>query len=275
MIPVEVKALDCSADDGLFGLRLDCGHPIRARAVVVASGARYRRPPIANLPEFDGRGVWYWASPVEGRLCAGEEVILVGGGNSAGQAAVYLSGHAAKVRMMVRGRDLADSMSRYLIDRIAATPNIELMTETELVALEGTPASGLERVRWRNKRNGEETTGEIRNVFCSSAQTRPRAGWMGAAWSSTRPALSSPAPIARKAASARSCRSNRISGVCSPLATSAQGRSNAIGGAIGEGAQVVQSLHSFLADAAAPTLAAPISRSGNQAISMSSQNPIQ
>ena len=85
----------------------------------------------------------------EARLCAGEEVVLVGGGNSAGQGAVFLSAHAAKVRVMVRGPSLADSMSRYLIDRIAAAPNIELMTETEIVALTGAPNAGLEKVRWR------------------------------------------------------------------------------------------------------------------------------
>ncbi len=80
--------------------------------MVVASGARYRRPAIENLDRFEGRGVWYWASPIEGRLCAEQEIILVGGGNSAGQAAVFLSGHAKRVRMMIRSGDLADSMSR-------------------------------------------------------------------------------------------------------------------------------------------------------------------
>ena len=87
---------------------------------MVASGARYRHPAIADIARFEGRGIWYWASQIEARLCAGEEVILVGGGNSAGQGAVFLSGHASKVRMMVRGPGLAESMSRYLIDRIAA-----------------------------------------------------------------------------------------------------------------------------------------------------------
>jgi thioredoxin reductase (NADPH) len=128
--------------DGLFALEFDCGDAILARTVVVASGARYRRPAIANLQDLEGRGVWYWASAIEARLCAGEEIILVGGGNSAGQSAVFLSGQAAKVRMTVRAKGLADSMSRYLIDRIAATPNIELMTETEIAALEGAPRQG-------------------------------------------------------------------------------------------------------------------------------------
>ena len=86
---------------------------------------RYRRPKVDSLAAFEGRGIWYWASPIEARLCSGEEVIVVGGGNSAGQAAVFLSAHARTVRMMVRGDGLAASMSRYLIDRIAAAANID------------------------------------------------------------------------------------------------------------------------------------------------------
>ena len=151
MIPVEVKSLDCSRDDGAFGLKLDDGDVLRARSVVVASGARYRRPEIENLADFEGRGVWYWASPIEARLCAEQEVVLVGGGNSAGQAAVFLSGHARKVHMVIRGGGLGASMSRYLIERIEAAPNIELMFNTEVVALEGTEDGSLERVRWRSR----------------------------------------------------------------------------------------------------------------------------
>jgi thioredoxin reductase (NADPH) len=94
MIPVEAKSLDCSKPGGAFGIATERGHLLRAKSIVVASGARYRRPAIENLDRFEGRGVWYWASPIEGRLCAQQEIILVGGGNSAGQAAVFLSGHA-------------------------------------------------------------------------------------------------------------------------------------------------------------------------------------
>ena len=137
MIPVGAKALDCSRPDGAFALTLDGGERLRARSVVVASGARYRRPEIENLDRFEGRGVWYWASPIEARLCAEQEVVLVGGGNSAGQAAVFLSGHARKIHMIIRGGGLGASMSRYLIERIEATPNIELIFNTEVVALEG------------------------------------------------------------------------------------------------------------------------------------------
>src|ERR1700680_3077575 len=104
MIPIGARALDCARTDGAFALTLDGGDTLRSRAVVVASGARYRRLDIENLEKFEGRGVWYWASPIEARLCAEQEIVLVGGGNSAGQAAVFLSGHAKKSHMVIRGR---------------------------------------------------------------------------------------------------------------------------------------------------------------------------
>src|SRR6202795_4191553 len=165
MIPIGVKALDCARPDGAFGLTLDGGETLRARSVVVASGARYRRPHIENLDRFEGRGVWYWASPIEARLCAGQEICLVGGGNSAGQAAVFLSGHVRKVHLVIRGGGLGASMSRYLIERIEATPNIELAFNTEVVGLEGTDGISLERVRWRSRLSGEESSADIRNLF--------------------------------------------------------------------------------------------------------------
>src|SRR6202030_1449797 len=121
---------------------------------------------IENLDRFEGRGVWYWASPIEARLCSEQEIVLVGGGNSAGQAAVFLAGHARSVHMVIRGGGLGASMSRYLIERIEATPNIELVFNTEVVGLEGTEDGSLERVRLRSRLSGEETTvPEIRNLF--------------------------------------------------------------------------------------------------------------
>ncbi len=137
MIPVAITSLDCSNRSGAFALATECGRQLRARSIVVASGARYRRPEIENLDAFEGRGVWYWASPIEAQLCADQDVVLVGGGNSAGQAAVFLSGHARKVYMIIRGGGLGASMSRYLIERIEATPNIELMFNTEVVGARG------------------------------------------------------------------------------------------------------------------------------------------
>ena len=177
MIPVEVKSLDCSYEDGAFGLKLDNGDVLRARSVVVASGARYRRPEIENLRDFEGRGVWYWASPIEARLCADQDVVLVGGGNSAGQAAVFLSGHARRVQMVIRGGGLGASMSRYLIERIEAAPNIELMFNAEVVGLEGTKDGSLERVRWRSRLSPEESTFDTRNLFLFVGAD-PATGWL-------------------------------------------------------------------------------------------------
>jgi thioredoxin reductase (NADPH) len=253
MIPVEVKSLDCSRDDGAFGLKLDNGEVLRARSVVVASGARYRRPEIENLADYEGRGVWYWASPIEAQLCAGHEVVLVGGGNSAGQAAVFLSGHARKVHMVIRGGGLGASMSRYLIERIEATPNIELMFNTEVVALEGQDAS-LERVRWRSRLSGEETGADFRNLFLFVGAD-PATGWLDGCGVT----LDRAGFVVTGAQSGQN-----QPRVVSPLETSVPGvfavgdvRAGSVkrvGGAIGEGAQVVAALHGFLGDAARPAL---------------------
>jgi thioredoxin reductase (NADPH) len=181
MIPVSVLSLDCSRDDGAFGLKLDDGEVLRAKSVVVASGARYRRPEIENLDKFEGRGVWYWASPIEARLCTEQEIVLVGGGNSAGQAAVFLAGHARKVHMVIRGGGLGASMSRYLIERIEATPNIELVFNTEVVGLGGTEEGSLERVRLRSRLSAEENTIDIRNLFLFVGADPPPGGSKAAA----------------------------------------------------------------------------------------------
>ena len=115
---------------------------------MIASGARYRRPAIDGLESFEGASVHYWASPLEAKLCAGQEVALVGAGNSAGQAAVYLASQVAKVWLLVRGPDLAASMSRYLVDRIAGLSNVEVLTQTTVTGLEGRDGM-LEAIRWR------------------------------------------------------------------------------------------------------------------------------
>ena len=160
-IPVEAARLDCAEPgkkpNGVTRLEFTNGGAARARTVVIASGARYRRPPISNLSAFEGRGVSYWASPVEAKLCEGEEVALVGGGNSAGQAVVFLASKVKRLHLVVRGPGLETSMSRYLVDRIAALPNVELHTGTEVVALEGDEArphrSRVSRPRhWRHPR---------------------------------------------------------------------------------------------------------------------------
>src|SRR5947199_4608041 len=177
MIPTEVKSLDCSRDDGAFLLTLDGGEVLRAKSVVVASGARYRRPTIDNLEKLEGRGVWYWASPIEARLCAEQQIVLVGGGNSAGQAAVFLAGHARRVHMVIRGGGLGASMSRYLIERIEATQNIELVFNTEVVGLEASEDGSLARIRLRSRLSPDESTMEIPNLFLFVGAD-PASGWL-------------------------------------------------------------------------------------------------
>lgn len=164
-IPAEVASLRCADPDAPLALQLTDGRKVRTRTVVVASGARYRRPALADLARFEGRGVFYWASPIEARMCDGEEVVLVGGGNSAGQAAVFLANHARRVRVLVRGPGLAASMSSYLVERLTASPRIELMLETEVVALAGSDERGLQRVRWRHLPSGREEEHEVRHLF--------------------------------------------------------------------------------------------------------------
>jgi thioredoxin reductase (NADPH) len=167
LIPAEALSLTCetAAGERQLGLRLRDGRTLRARTLVIASGAHYRRPSVPRLADFEGRGVWYWASALEGKMCSRAEVALVGGGNSAGQAAVFLAQFAAKVLVLMRGEGLAASMSRYLIDRIAATPNIELRPHTELSSLRGDPAQGLAGVSFRDNRTGSEELWPIRHVF--------------------------------------------------------------------------------------------------------------
>ena len=248
MIPTEVKSIDCNRVDGALALELGDGARIRARSLVIASGARYRRPAIDNLGRYEGRGVWYWASPIEARLCTGEEVILVGGGNSAGQAAVFLSGHAAKVTILVRGDGLAHSMSRYLVDRIAAAPNIDVMTHSEIVALSGSPEHGLERVRWRNRRNEAETTSAIRNVFLFVGAD-PATSWLadcGVELDRAGFVVTGTRRCELAAEGAANALESSIPGVFA-VGDVRAGSIKRVGAAIGEGAQVVAALHSYLA----------------------------
>jgi thioredoxin reductase (NADPH) len=142
--------------------------------VIIASGIKYRKPDLPNLARFEGVGVYYGATKVEAGHCRGEDVIVVGGGNSAGQAAVFLAESGRSVTIMVRAAGLAESMSRYLIRRIQETPNITLRTETRIVALEG--GSQLERVTWRG-RQGEATTVDVRHVFMMTGAD-PNTAWL-------------------------------------------------------------------------------------------------
>ena len=167
--------------------RLACGRPVhtvqisetarvQARAVIVASGAEYRKPALENLSRFEGAGVYYAATPMEAQLAAGEEVVVIGGGNSAGQAAVFLAEAATRVHLVVRAEGLSATMSRYLVRRIEDNPAIVLRTRTELVALEGD--GHLERVRWRDNRTNAVETHDVRHVFIM-AGAAPNSGWLG------------------------------------------------------------------------------------------------
>src|SRR3977135_543438 len=254
MIPMAAKSLDCARSDGAFALALDGGDLGRARSVVVASGARYRRPEIENLDKFEGRGVWYWASPIEARLCAEQEIALVGGGNSAGQAAVFLSGHARKVHMMIRGGGLGASMSRYLIERIEATPNIELVFNTEVVGLEGTADQSLDCVRWRSRLSGEESMMDIRNLFLFVGAD-PATGWLdGCGVMVDRGGFVVTGAQCKKSdGQSASVLETSVPGVFA-VGDVRSGSVKRVGGAIGEGAQVVAALHGFLGDTAKPAL---------------------
>jgi len=180
-IPLEVARLDCGSIDAPgqapLKLELTTGEVVQARTVVVASGARYRRPPIENLSIFEGAGVSYWASPVEARLCEGEEVALVGGGNSAGQAVAFLAPKVKKLHLIIRGEGLEASMSQYLIERIAALPNVELHVRTEITALKGDHQSGLVGALYRDRDTGETHHCDLRHLFLFVGAD-PNANWV-------------------------------------------------------------------------------------------------
>jgi len=173
LIANNVMKLNC--DRRPYELTVDCGQTIRARTVVIASGAQYNKPNIDNLKKFEGQGVYYGATFIEAQTCGKEDAIVVGGGNSAGQAAVYLSQTAGKVHMLVRSSQLSDTMSRYLIQRIEENPSIEMHYSTELIGLDGD--SQLERVTWRDKNTGETSTHDIRHVFIMAGAS-PRTEWL-------------------------------------------------------------------------------------------------
>ncbi|HET6984716.1 MAG TPA: FAD-dependent oxidoreductase, partial [Myxococcaceae bacterium] len=249
-LSTEVKRLDCvterSGPDPVLVLHLSDGRKVRARAVVVATGARYRRPEIRTLSQFEGRGVSYWASPAEARLCRGEEVALIGGGNSAGQAAVFLSGQARQVTMLVRGPGLSDTMSRYLIDRISSTSNISIFYETEVVQLIGSPDQGLQGVRWRDRRSQAEEERAISHLFVFTGAD-PAASWLEGCG----------VPLDEKGFVRTGSNSGVIGRPPLPMETRVAGifavgdvRSGSVkrvGAAIGEGAAVVAQIHAFLA----------------------------
>ncbi len=173
MAATGAKRLIC--DRGRYAVELEDGSRLTARSLIIATGARYRKLALPNLSQFEGTGVYYGATFMEAQLCSDEEVVVVGGGNSAGQAAVFLAQSSRLVHMMVRSNGLAESMSRYLIRRIESNPRIVLRTQTELTALEG--GDHLERVRWRDNRTGLEESHEVRHVFLMTGAA-PSTAWL-------------------------------------------------------------------------------------------------
>jgi thioredoxin reductase (NADPH) len=245
-IPDEVMGLDPSggAGNGPFVLKLSNSERAMARSIVIATGARYRRLAVDGLEAFEGASVHYWASPLEAKLCSGQEVALIGAGNSAGQAAVYLASHVAKVWLLVRGPDLAASMSRYLVDRIAGLSNVEVLTQTNVTGLEGR-GGVLEAIRWRQK-SGADVRKPIAHLFLFIGAD-PNTQWL----SGSGVALDAKGFVL----TGGDCNESR-----NPLETSRRGvfaigdvRSGSVkrvAAAVGEGAQVVAVLHAALASTA-------------------------
>jgi thioredoxin reductase (NADPH) len=173
MIARSVMRLHC--DRRPFRLELDGGDSLMARTIVIATGAQYNKPRLPNLANFESRGIYYGATFIESQLCVGDEVAVVGGGNSAGQAAVFMSQTARKVHMLVRSGELSSTMSRYLIQRLTENPQIELHWNTEITALDG--RDWLERVTWQNRKTAETETREVRHVFVMAGAS-PRTEWL-------------------------------------------------------------------------------------------------
>jgi thioredoxin reductase (NADPH) len=240
-IPDEVIGFEVNANNNHFVLKLSDNETVNARSIVIASGARYRRLAVDGLENFEGSSVHYWASPLELKLCSGQEVALVGAGNSAGQAAVYLASQAAKVWLLVRGKNLASSMSRYLVDRIEGLSNVEVLTRTNITHLEGNDGV-LEAIRWRHGTSGEEVRRPTRHLFLFIGAD-PNTDWLAG----SEIALDRKGFVLTGSAIDEDRR---------PLETSRKGifaigdvRSGSVkrvAAAVGEGAQVVTMLHSQL-----------------------------
>lgn len=253
-IPNEAIGLSAETSQGLLVIKLGEDTAVAARSVVIATGARYRSLAVENLDAFEATSVHYWASPLEAKLCAGEEVALVGGGNSAGQAAVYLAGQASKVWLLVRSAGLPN-MSQYLVDRIAGIPNIELVTNANVTGLDGSGGM-LEAVRWRQTGASGETRRSIQHLFLFIGAD-PNTDWLAG----------SGVALDNKGFVLTGVKSANGSGL---LETTRHGvfaigdvRANStkrVAAAVGEGAQVLAAIHGYLASTdRAATVIAPAS----------------
>src|SRR5580693_9446869 len=240
-IPDEATGL-AGDNGGPFTLSLQIGERVQARSVVLAGGARYRRLSLENLEAFEASSIHYWASPLEAKLCASQEVALVGAGNSAGQAVVYLAEHAAKVWLLVRGSDLGATMSRYLVDRINGLSNVEVLTQTEVTGLEGHDGV-LQAVHWRVGAAGPEVRRAINHLFLFIG-AEPNTDWLkgsGIALDAKGFVLTG-ADIGDSHYLLETTRRG-VFAIGDVRAKSVK----RVAAAVGEGAQVVASLHTFLA----------------------------
>jgi thioredoxin reductase (NADPH) len=246
-IPDEVATLEASpSGEAQWALRLINGERALARAVVIASGARYRRLQLDNLAEFEASSVHYWASPLEAKLCAGQEVALVGAGNSAGQAIVYLARRARKVWVLVRGDSLEKSMSRYLIDRISGFANVEVLTGAQITRLDG--ANGvLDSVTWRQ--SGDEVTHRIGHLFLFIGAD-PNTDWLEGTGVDRDPQGFILTGSAAGRAGAHSLETS-LPGVFA-IGDVRAGSVKRVAAAVGEGAQAVAGIHALLLAGANP-----------------------
>jgi len=240
-IPTEALGLETPGDGHAqhFAVKLADDQRATARAVVAANGAHYRRLDIDGLEAFEAASVHYWASPLEGKLCSGEEVALVGAGNSAGQATVYLASQAKKVWLLVRGPNLGASMSRYLVDRIEGLANVEVLTRTQISGLEGKDGM-LEAIRWKDA-SGKETRRPIGHLF-SFIGVDPNTDWLGAGVM-----LDEKGFVVTGKGNAGPLETN-VHGLFA-VGDIRSGSVKRVAASVGEGAQVVAALHAFLAEA--------------------------
>jgi thioredoxin reductase (NADPH) len=242
-IPAQVNGLATHKNgaEAHFTLSLSGGESVRTRTVVVASGVRYRRLSVENLEDYEGSCVHYWASPLEGKLCSEQEVVLVGAGNSAGQAVVYLAGRAKKVWLLARGGDISRSMSQYLVDRINGLPNVEIQTNSEVTQLEGSDGI-LDRVTWRTASDADISR-EIRHLFLFIGAD-PETGWLG----DTGVKLDSKGFVLTGVHAGEACNSHETSipGIFA-IGDVRAGSIKRVAAGVGEGAQVVAALHTYLA----------------------------
>ena len=251
-IPDEATSLAQDSSDGSFTLNLRTGERARARSVVVATGERYRRLHVDNLDTYESSSVHYWASPIEAKLCANQEVVLVGAGNSAGQAAVYLASQGIKVSMLVRRTDLAQTMSRYLVDRIHAVANVEVVTSATVSGLEGRDGM-LRAVRWRLGTTGEEIQRPVNHLFLFIG-AEPNTGWLSGSGIALDP--KGFVLTGNDAGEGRHLLETAQRGVFAIGDVRAKSVKR-VAAAVGEGAYVVAALHTFLATAVPRLTASP------------------